>query len=341
MRRRAPPPARRRAASGSLRSQQREQLPPRQLLRAREQRARSRVDALVVHVHRPRDQLDPALVGHPDHGGVDAEQRHDRLGEHVEGRRRARGSARTSARSRTERVEPLRLLALRRERRLAVAARASARARAAVRSAPARRAARRARRAARSRSRSAAAAAADRRRARRSARRRRRAAARARSRCPTRRPARARARAARPSAASSTSTIAPPCRERSAAASSASAIASCGPSMPRLAATTVSPVLAEIDGDAVGAEQLGDALDRRVERVRERQPRDRLADDRQQRAAPLELEAGLAGALRRAERVRRADGEARELRAAVIVGRAPRSESEAGARRAAAGRAAR
>ena len=54
--------------------EQREQLPPRQLLRPREQRTRSGVDALVVHVHRPRGQLDPALVGHPDHGGVDPEQ---------------------------------------------------------------------------------------------------------------------------------------------------------------------------------------------------------------------------------------------------------------------------
>ena len=88
------------------------------------------------------------------------------------------------------------------------------------------------------------------------------------------------------------------------------------------------PVLAEIDGDAVGAEELRDTLDRGVERVGERQPRDRLADHGQQRAAPLELEPGLAGALRRTEGVRGANGEARELGAAVIVGRAARREPE-------------
>ena len=46
----------------------------RQRLRAREQHPRGRIDPLVVDVHGPGDQLDPAFVGHPDHGRVDAEQ---------------------------------------------------------------------------------------------------------------------------------------------------------------------------------------------------------------------------------------------------------------------------
>ena len=87
-------------------------------------------------------------------------------------------------------------------------------------------------------------------------------------------------------------------------------------------------ILTEIDGDAVGAEQLGNALDRRVERVREGQASDRLADDRQQCPAPLELEPGLTGALRRTERVRGADGEAGELRACPLVRRAARRKAQ-------------
>ena len=101
--------------------EQGEQIPSRQLLRPGQQCARGRVDALVVHVHRPRDQLDPALVGHPDHGGVDAEQRHDRLGEHIE-RRLQRQALGERAGDLVERVEPLGRLALRRERLLALAA---------------------------------------------------------------------------------------------------------------------------------------------------------------------------------------------------------------------------
>ena len=53
--------------------EQREELPPRQPLRAGEQRPRGGVDALVVHRDAARDEL-AALVGHPDHGRVDAEQ---------------------------------------------------------------------------------------------------------------------------------------------------------------------------------------------------------------------------------------------------------------------------
>ena len=101
--------------------EQLEQMPSRQLLRPREERARRRVDALVVDVHGPRDELDPALVGHPDHGGIDTEQRHDRLREHVE-RRLEREALREGARDLVQRVEPLGRLALRRERLLALAA---------------------------------------------------------------------------------------------------------------------------------------------------------------------------------------------------------------------------
>ena len=55
-------------------------------------------------------------------------------------------------------------------------------------------------------------------------------------------------------------------------------------------------VLAEIDRDAVGAEHVPETLERRVEGVRERETSDRFAHDGEERATPLELEAGFARA---------------------------------------------
>ena len=91
-----------------------QQLSPRQLLRPREQRTRSCVDVLVVHVHGPCDQFDPALVGHPDHSRVDPEQGHDRLREHIQ-RRLERETLRERARDLELRIQPLRSLPLRAE----------------------------------------------------------------------------------------------------------------------------------------------------------------------------------------------------------------------------------
>ena len=87
-------------------------------------------------------------------------------------------------------------------------------------------------------------------------------------------------------------------------------------------------VLAEVDGDAVGAEHLTETLERGVERVRQRQPGDGLADDGEQRAASLELEARVTRTFGRAERVSCADGEAREPNEAAFVRAATGSEPE-------------
>ena len=56
--------------------------------------------------------------------------------------------------------------------------------------------------------------------------------------------------------------------------------------------------LLEVDRDPVRVEQRGDVLDRGLERVSERQARDRLTDNRQERPAPLELHGQLARAAR-------------------------------------------
>ena len=68
----------------------------------------------------------------------------------------------------------------------------------------------------------------------------------------------------------------------------------------------------EVDGEPLRAEQAGDVLDRGVERVRERELRDRLADDRQQRARALELDRERLPPLAGAQRVGGADGEGAE-----------------------------
>ena len=73
-------------------------------------------------------------------------------------------------------------------------------------------------------------------------------------------------------------------------------------------------VLAQVDADLLDLQQLRDALDRRLERVREREARDRLADHLEQRARAVELELDVGGALGGAERMRRAGRERGERR---------------------------
>jgi hypothetical protein len=76
--------------------------------------------------------------------------------------------------------------------------------------------------------------------------------------------------------------------------------------------TQVEPV-ADVHRDAVGAEQVRDAGDRRLQRVRQRELGDRLAHDLEERLRVLKLERRLPGALARTKRLRRADGKGAEL----------------------------
>ena len=69
---------------------------------------------------------------------------------------------------------------------------------------------------------------------------------------------------------------------------------------------------AEVDGHALDVEQLRDARDRRLERVRERELGRRLPDDREERTRALELHSQLALALARAQDVRGAHAERRQ-----------------------------
>ena len=131
-----------------------------------------------------------------------------------------------------------------------------------------------------------------------------------------------------------------PCREPSAATSSASATASCGPSTPRLAADREPAVVAQVDGDAVDAEQLGDPVDRPcrgcARATGERWPRRSTAS-----------RARLRSSSRPASRARSDERRACAARTAKLASwsrparPAPgRERSEAAARRAPAGRAA-
>ena len=74
------------------------------------------------------------------------------------------------------------------------------------------------------------------------------------------------------------------------------------------------PRAAEVDGHAVNAEQLGDALDCDLERVRDGELRRRLHDHLEERPRALELERELARTLARAQRVCGAHAERREPR---------------------------
>ena len=67
--------------------------------------------------------------------------------------------------------------------------------------------------------------------------------------------------------------------------------------------------VAEVDGDPLDAEQFRDVRDRRVERVRERQLRNRLAEHVQQRPGPIQLDGERTGTLARAQALRRPHAE--------------------------------
>ena len=82
--------------------------------------------------------------------------------------------------------------------------------------------------------------------------------------------------------------------------------------------------VAEVDRDTVRAQQLGDARDGGLQRVRERELGDRLADDREQRVGPFELERRRPRALAGTQRLRRANGEgAQPVELALATGELP------------------
>ena len=117
-------------------------------------------------------------------------------------------------------------------------------------------------------------------------------------------------------ATSATSTTASAARGPERDSSRRSATRTCGPARPRAGGGN-EPVLlgAQIDADALDAEQLRHALDGGLERVRERQLRGRLADDGEQRRACARARARASAprALER-KRLRGADAERREQR---------------------------
>ena len=87
-------------------------------------------------------------------------------------------------------------------------------------------------------------------------------------------------------------------------------------------------LLDQVDRHALGVEQLAHAVDGRVEGVRQRELGDRLADDRQQSASPLELLGQLAPPLARAQGMGRPHREGGEIREHQRVGRLAEDELE-------------
>ena len=86
--------------------------------------------------------------------------------------------------------------------------------------------------------------------------------------------------------------------------------------------------VAEIDRDAVRAEQLRDARDRGLQRVRQGKLGDGLAEHRQQRLGPLELERRGARTLTGPQGLRRPDGECAQPIEVALGRRARRPEDE-------------
>ena len=78
--------------------------------------------------------------------------------------------------------------------------------------------------------------------------------------------------------------------------------------------------LEQVNGEPLRPEKLGDAVDRGLERVGERELRDRLADHRDESPAALQFDRLLMRPLARAQRVRRPRGKRRQ-RVEHIVGR--------------------
>ena len=196
------------------------------------------------------------------------------------------------ARDLVERAQPPRRLTLGVERLLALVVRPASSPRAGVRSGRRPRAARRARAAAAPRSRSARGPRRGRRRAGRSARRARAAGPRSPPRCRAPRARRARRAGAGRSPRTGYRAARDRGRARAASSSRRSATRACGPVSPRCG-RGLEPLRARRRGRRRAARRRAgsaDVLDRRLERVGERQLRDRLADDRQQRARALELD---------------------------------------------------
>ena len=77
-------------------------------------------------------------------------------------------------------------------------------------------------------------------------------------------------------------------------------------------------LVAQVDGEPLGAEELGHPLDGRLQRVCERELRDRLADDGQKCSGPLQLLRQRSGPFAGAERVRGPHAEGREARELVL-----------------------
>src|SRR5439155_13156848 len=86
--------------------------------------------------------------------------------------------------------------------------------------------------------------------------------------------------------------------------------------------------LAQIDREALRVEQLADTCHRGWERMGERKLRDRLSDDGEQRAAPLERELDRSCVHSRAQGVRRTDAERGKRRQIAVTRLAVGSEEE-------------
>ena len=120
-------------------------------------------------------------------------------------------------------------------------------------------------------------------------------------------------------------------RERngpSMSSSKRSARRTCGPVSPSAAAAIEPLVLAEVNGETIRVEQLGDARDRRLERMRERELRDRLADDREQCTRPVELTGKPARTHARTQRMGGADAKGGKHCEVFLARREPSGEEQ-------------
>src|SRR5213595_2480201 len=75
---------------------------------------------------------------------------------------------------------------------------------------------------------------------------------------------------------------------------------------------TETAALSKVDGDVIRPQELPDTRNRRLERVRQRELRDRLSDHGEQRAGSLELELDRSSVPAAAQRLRGADTEGGE-----------------------------
>ena len=98
----------------------------------------------------------------------------------------------------------------------------------------------------------------------------------------------------------------------SASSSSRSATSPCGAVETAGRPGDEAALVAQVDGDLPARGQLGNALDRDLERVRQREPGDRLADDRDERLRAPERRLDLGGVTAAAQRERRSRAEGRQ-----------------------------